>query len=66
MIQMLLLMIILITISIIIIIMIIILIIIITIMIITFLNPVSITRFPLRRFSSGAGLLRYVFFIGSG
>ena len=30
------------------------------------LHPVSITRFPLRRFSPGAGLLRYVFFIGSG
>ena len=30
------------------------------------LHPVSITRFPLRMFSSGAGLLRYVFFIGSG
>ena len=29
-------------------------------------HPVSITRFPLRRFSPGAGLLRYVFFIGSG
>ena len=39
-------------------IMIIIIIIIITIMITTFLNPVSITRFPLRRFSPGAGLLR--------
>ena len=31
-----------------------------------FLHPVSITRFPLRRFSPGAGLLTYVFFIGSG
>ena len=29
-------------------------------------HPVSITRFPLRRFSPGAGLLRYVFFIRSG
>ena len=29
-------------------------------------HPVSITRFPLRRFSQGAGLLRYVLFIGSG
>ena len=28
-------------------------------------HPVSITRFPLSRFSPGAGLLRYVFFIGS-
>ena len=27
---------------------------------------VSITRFPLRRLSPGAGLLRYVCFIGSG
>ena len=31
-----------------------------------YLHPVSITRFPLRRFSPGAGLLRYAFFIGSG
>ena len=30
------------------------------------IQPVSITRFPLTRFSPGAGLLRYVFFIGSG
>ena len=30
------------------------------------IHPVSITRFPLTRFSPGAGLLRYVFFIGSG
>ena len=30
------------------------------------LHPVSITRFPLRRFSPGADLLRYVFFIDSG
>ena len=30
------------------------------------IHPVSITRFPLIRFSPGAGLLRYVFFIGSG
>ena len=29
-------------------------------------HPVSITRFPLTRLSPGAGLLRYVFFIGSG
>ena len=28
-------------------------------------HPVSITRFQLRRFSPGAGLLRYVLFIGS-
>ena len=30
------------------------------------LHPVSITRFPLSRFSPGAGLLRNPFFIGSG
>ena len=30
------------------------------------LHPVSIARFLLRRFSPGAGLLRYVFFIGGG
>ena len=29
-------------------------------------HPVSITRFPLRRFSPGAGLLRNRFFVGSG
>ena len=29
-------------------------------------HPVSITRFPLRRFSPGAGLLRNPFFISSG
>ena len=29
-------------------------------------HPVSITRFPLRRFSPGAGLLRNPLFIGSG
>ena len=29
-------------------------------------HPVSITRFPLRQFSPGAGLLRNLFFIGSG
>ena len=28
-------------------------------------HPVSIARFPLRRLSPGAGLLRYVFSIGS-
>ena len=47
-------------------IMIIIHIIIIIIIIITILHPVSITRFPLRRFSPGAGLLRNILFIGSG
>ena len=31
-----------------------------------YIHPFSITRFPLQRFSPGAGLLRYVFFIGSG
>ena len=31
-----------------------------------YLHPVSITRFPLRRLSPGAGLLRCIFFIGSG
>ena len=30
------------------------------------LHPVSITRFPLRRLSPGAELLRYLFFIGGG
>ena len=30
------------------------------------IHPVSITRFPLKIFSPGAGLLRYVCFIGTG
>ena len=44
----------------------IVMIVVITLTVVIITHPVSMTRFPLRKLSPGAWLLRYVFFIGSG